>query len=109
MAALTLSNPTGAGTVEAYQNANAGGDSFPIPGPLVIKMKNASGANRTVTLVGQKQCNQGFTHSVAIGPIATGTTVDVAVNDRDRFADVNGKIQMTYDNEAGLSFAAYSR
>ncbi|HEY8410197.1 MAG TPA: hypothetical protein VIK76_02300 [Pyrinomonadaceae bacterium] len=108
MASLNLSIPGPAGTAEAYSAAGAGGDSFPLPRDLILKIKNASGANRTVTVVAQNPCNQGVLHDRVIGPIATGTTIDVPVpGGSDRFRDAGGRVQLTYDNNAGLSVLAY--
>ncbi len=107
MSQLNLSNPALSGTAEAYAAANAGGDSFPMPGRLIVKIKNASGAGRTVTFAGQKPCSQGALHNAAVS-VPAGSTVDVTLADANRFADSGGRVQMTYDSEVGLSFLAYA-
>ncbi len=107
MAALNLTTPTLAGANEAYTAAAAGGDSFPMPGTIIVKIKNTSGAARNVTLVAQKNCNQGFSHNNVVGPIPTAETWNVRVPDTSRFADANGRIQLTYDSSVGVSVLAY--
>lgn len=107
MAQLNLSQPGIAGAAEAFSAANAGGDSFPLPGPIVLKIKNASGANRTITVVAQNPCDQGVLHDRVYGPIATGTTFDAQIPGGKRFQDANGRVQLTYDNNAGVSVLAY--
>lgn len=107
MSVLNLVTPAAAGTAEALSAVSAGGDSFPIPAPLIIRAKNTDVAARTITLVGQKPCNQGFTHSATIVVAAGGGIVNARVNDVDRFRDANGRIQMTYDAATGLSVAAF--
>lgn len=107
MASLNLANPSASGSAEAYNAANAGGDSFPIPAPILIKMKNANGgAARNVTLVAQKPCSQGVLHNVVI-TIPAASVRDVRVTDIERFATASRRIQMTYDSEADLSFQAF--
>jgi hypothetical protein len=108
MAAQALSNPTLAGTAQAMVAASAGGDSFPLPVPLIIRVTNGGGVGRNVTIVAQKACNQGVLHSPPAIAVAAGTTVEIRVQDVDRFRDVNGRIQLTYDSEVGLTLAAYA-
>lgn len=107
MAAKALTTPGIAGSAEAYTAASAGGDSFPLPMPILVKLKNSGGAGRTVTFVGQTPCNQGVLHNAAIA-VGAGATIDVAIRDLNRFRDVNGLVQMTYDSEVGLSMQAYA-
>jgi uncharacterized iron-regulated membrane protein len=108
MAALNLANPSLSGTVETYAAAAAAGDSFPLGGPIVVKAKNASGAARNVTVVAQRPCNQGFTHSPAAINIADGVTKEIKIADVNRFANSSGRVELTYDVHTGLSVLAYS-
>jgi hypothetical protein len=107
MASLDLVTPAAAGTADALTAVTAGGDSFPIPRPIMLRLKNTDVAARTVTLVGQKPCNQGFTHSATINVPAGGGIVNARITDTERFRDANGRIQLTYDAATGLSVAAF--
>lgn len=106
MAALNLTTPALAGTAEAMAAANAGGDSFPLPGDITIRVTNANaGAARTVTIVGQNPCDQGFVHSQAVAVPAVSTRL-ISVPGGRRFSDSNGRVQLTYDNAADLTLSA---
>lgn len=106
MAAYSLSNPATTGTAEAFNAASVGGDSYPLPKPIMLHIKNASAAVRNVTLVAQRACSHGFLHNAVIGPIPAGATWEVPVNQVERFQDDGGKLQLTYDDPAGVSTKA---
>lgn len=107
MAQKNLTVPALSGSAEAYTAANAGGDSYPLPKAILVKLKNSGGVGRTVTLVAQKACNHGVLHDAAV-VVGAGATIDAQINDVDRFRDTNGRLQMTYDSEVGLSSQAYA-
>lgn len=102
MAAKTLSDFGPGGSVEGFTAASAGGDTFPLPTKIQLRFKNAAGAGRTVTLVGQRPCNHGVVHNQPVA-VADATTKVVIVEDVNRFRDEAGLIHLTYDNEAGLT------
>jgi hypothetical protein len=107
MSQKSLTVPGLIGLPESFTAASAGGDSYPLPMPILLKVKNSGGVARAVTLVAQNQCSQGVLHSATIA-IGIGATVDIEVVDINRFRDVNGKLQLTYDSEVGLSTQAYA-
>ena len=107
MASLNLTRPPAAGQAQAFTAAAAGGDSFPLPAPIVVKVNNTSGATRTVTVVAQRPCNQGFTHNATVS-CPTGVITEFPVSDVMRFQDGNARVQLTYDSATGVSVAAYA-
>lgn len=111
MASLPLTNPSQAGTLEAFSAASAGGDSFPFPKTIIIRIKNAAGAGRTITIVAQGVCSYGVAGSPAHDAVivtANATTTEVTVPDSPRYRDANGRIQLTYSSEVGVSVSAHS-
>jgi hypothetical protein len=110
MALIQLVSPAATGQAEpAMTAANAGGDSFPMPGPLLVRIKNAGAAARTITFVGQNKCNQGSLHNLVVVVANDSVIVNVPITDVIRFADVNGQLQLTYDAVTGVTVAAYAR
>lgn len=109
MAALALANPTLGGTTEAFAAADAAGDSFPMPTPLLVRARNNGVAARTITFVAQRACNQGVLHNAQVTIPNDNVPVDIRISDMGRFQDGNGRLQMTYDAAAGLSLAAYAQ
>lgn len=106
MALLNLFAPTLAGLARVLTAANVAGDSFPLPGPIIVTINNGSGAPINVTFVGSGVCSQGFLHNAVLA-VAAGATVDVYVADLARFADVNGRLQLTYSDVTTLTVGAY--
>lgn len=106
MASLNLTKPTTGGTLESLAAAGAAGDSFPLAGAIIVRAKNASGASRTITIVAQTACNHGVLHNGSV-VIADGETREFSITDVGRFADSNGRVQLTYNANAGLTLAAY--
>lgn len=109
MAALNLTTPGLAGTAETMTAAAVAGDSFPLPGDITIRVRNANvGAARNVTIVGQKACNYGVVHSAGPITVPANSTILIEVpGGDDRFRDGSGRVQLTYDNNADLTLAAY--
>lgn len=86
--------------------AAAAGDSFNNDGKTIFIVKNANvSTDRTVTIDSVTNCNQGFDHNG--GGTATQNKITIfgpfPIN---RFNDVNGKVQVTYDTEVDLTVAA---
>lgn len=109
MAALALSAAVSAGGAEpALVAAGGAGDSFPLNGPIVIKASANGAGPRTITFVAQKACNQGVLHNktFVVPNDATRNWIYVPQSEVDRFRDANGKIQLTYDSNAGLTIGA---
>src|SRR5262245_58451270 len=107
MATLTVQTIVLAGLEPAaLVAANGGGDDFAGSGREFVELANGSGADITVTINSQENCNQGFDHNQAvvvqagerrlIGPFPTG-----------RFNDPNGKVQMTYSGVTSLTVGVY--
>jgi hypothetical protein len=111
MASLNLSAPPSAGGAEpALTAAGAGGDSFPLNGPIVIEASANGAGARTITLVAQNACNQGVLHNKAyvVPNDATRHWIYIPASQVDRFRDVNGRVQLTYDSNAGLTIGAHA-
>jgi len=110
MASLSLMVPPAAGGAQpALTAAGAAGDSFPLPGAITIETSNNGAAARTITLVAQNACNQGFLHNKTylVPNDSTRHWIDVPASQVERFRDVNGRIQLTYDVNTGLTIGAH--
>ena len=110
MAVLAVQQITRAGLDPALAAAAAGGDAFPNTGRVFLRVANANvGAARTVTIASQLPAG-------AIPQGAAKADVDVAVPASDErwigpfdpaaFNDANGRVVVTYDDEADVSVAA---
>lgn len=111
MASLNLSAPPSAGGAEpALVAAGVAGDSFPLNGPIVIQTSNNGAAARTITFVAQNACNQGVLHNKTylVPNDASRNWIYVPANEVPRFRDANGRIQLTYDSNAGLTIGAHA-
>ena len=86
--------------------ADAAGDQFPNAGVTGFWVENTSGAQRTVTIAGQLNCDHGFLHDapVAVPDGFTGFIASKLLE--NRFSPGVTEVQVTYDNEAGLRVAA---
>ena len=112
MAVLAVQEITRAGLDSALAAAAAGGDSFPNTGRAFLRVANANvGAARTVTIASQLPAG-------AIPQGAVKADVEVAVPaseerfigpfDPAAFNDANGRVVVTYDDEADVSVGAVS-
>ncbi len=94
-----------AGIVPTFNTAQAGGDEFVNSGNIMIHAKNVNaGATRTITVDAPSNCNLDYTHDVDIVVPISGERISGPFPKR-WFNDTDGRIQMTYDNEADLTIA----
>lgn len=88
-------------TLPTLAGVDGEGNYFTNSGRHFISVKNASGAERTVTIVTQTECTLGTKHNVAI-VFAAGTEKLIGPFPKARFNDEDGYIQITY-SDAGDS------
>lgn len=106
MASLNLQNPTQAGIAQSEAAAAAGGDSFPLADGILLRVRlAASGASRTVTIVGQNPCNFGVTHSNAVVCPDNATTI-IFIPGTNQFRDANNRVQLTYSAVTNMFVSA---
>ena len=105
MATLTIQNITLSGLTPSFVSAASGGDEFSNNGRTFIYIKNANGATaRQVTVTSQTNCNQGFTHDVAVSvPASSEELIGPFANSR---FNVAGVTSVSYDDETDLTIAA---
>lgn len=100
MAALATQSITGA---VSYAAADVAGDTYDFAPGVFLHFKNVNGASRTVTVVGQIECNQGFLHNLDFVVPANNELFIAPVD--GSFADESGEIHLTYSAVVGLSLA----
>jgi len=88
----------------AYVAASAGGDVIlNNNGRTYLVVKNTSGAPRVVTVDSQHDCDQGFDHD-EVATLQDGEEHVLGPWPVSRF---QSSVDVTYDDEAGLSIAAF--
>lgn len=112
MAVLAVQQIARTGLAPALAAAAAGGDAFPNAGKVFLRVANANvGAARTVTVASQ----------IPTGAIPEGTAkTDLAVNvpasserwigpfEPASWNDANGRVVVTYDDEADLTVGVFA-
>ncbi len=94
-----------AGIVPTFWAATAGGDEFVNSGNIIIHAKNANGgATRTITVDAPNNCSLAYAHDVTIVVPISGERIS-GVFPKAWFNDTDGRVQITYDNEADLTIA----
>lgn len=108
MALLNVTVPGKTGVAPPLVATAGGGDSFPILGTdQKFHFKNTDVAGRTVTLIAQKACPLGVLHNIVLAvPAGTERVIDGV--DPAYYADVNGRVQLTYDAATGLTAGSYA-
>lgn len=104
MTTLTVQEPTPSGVVVSTAAAAALGDEFANTGKEILEVTNGSGGALTVTVTAQKACSHGTLHNGG-GSVAAGATKRFGPFPRDRFNDINGKVQVTYSGVTSLTVA----
>lgn len=107
MAVLTVQDMTTSGLEVVFVAAGVAGDSFMNDGNTFLRVKNGDVSDKTVTIASPINCNQGFTHNVAI-VVTAGEERDIGPFLRNRFNDDTGKVNITYSAITSVTVAAIS-
>lgn len=91
-----------AGITPTLASAASGGDEWVNSGRDIIHVKN-SGAETTVIVNSQVNCNQGVDHDETITIPATTGWKMIGPFPKDRFNDAAGKVQITYGDHTNLT------
>lgn len=104
---ITTQVPGYPGAVITYQAAGTGviGDSFYNDGMTVLRVKNTSGGDVTVTVKGVNRCSQNFLHDNVV-VVHTGTEETIGPFDPGRFSDGLGMCEVTYSSTTSVTVAA---
>lgn len=89
------------------RTAAAAGDAFENDGQTMIRLVN-TGTEKTVTFNAVTNCSQGFDHNLAVVVPATTGDVWVGPFPTARFNNTDGRVDMTYSSETGVTFAVLS-
>src|SRR5215212_4660189 len=112
MAVLPVRRASATGSALTTQAAAGGGDSFPNDGNTNLLVINSGGAPRTVTFDAPNACSFGVVHAshdyVATIP-NDSVPYQVGPFSKERFNDVNDRVQVTYDSATGVAVAAVAR
>ena len=112
MAVLAIQQIARTGLNPALAAAAAGGDAFPNVGRVFLRVVNANvGAARTVTITSQLPAG-----AIPEGAVKTDAEVSVPASserwigpfDPGSWNDANGRVVVTYDDEADLTVGAYA-
>ena len=110
MAVLAVQQITRAGLDAALAAAAAGGDAFANTGRAFLRVSNAHlSAARTVTIASQLPAGaipQGAAKSDVIVAVPASEERFIGPFDPAAFNDANGRVVVTYDDEADLTVAA---
>lgn len=107
MAVLAVTTPTLTGTVAAPVAAAGGGDSFPNDGYTMFRVINGSGVSINVTFdapgfTGPDQANA--VDGDVVKPVGAGVTRYFGpFTDKQRFNDVNGRVNVSYSAVATVT------
>ncbi len=112
MAVLAVQQISRAGLDAALAAAAAGGDAFPNTGRVFLRVANAHiSAARTVTIASQLPAGaipQGAAKTdIAVAVLATEERW-IGPFDPAAFNDANGRVVVTYDDEADLTVGAFA-
>lgn len=88
-----------------FSTASSGGDTIEnAEERTMVRVINAAGTARTVTIEAQNNCNHGFTHDIVL-VTANGDDITTGAFDKERFNDANGDLVITYSSEVGITLA----
>lgn len=116
MAAITPVTLSGSDHIDEAINAGtfagtavaAGGDyvAFSDGYNVLLMVKNANAAARTITVHSQRNDDQGFENDDSQA-IAQNDVFVMGPYSKGRWADANGRLQMTYTSEVDVTVLAY--
>jgi hypothetical protein len=103
MADIPVQRPTLTGLNVAFVAA-AAGDTFQNDGNVKLRVKNAAGVARVVTVVSGKPCSFGVIHAAhdSVTSVPAGGEREIGPFPRDRF---NSNPSVTYDLTASVTVA----
>ena len=104
MATLSVQSPTTSGIALSFGSAASGGDQFLNDGKSILLVKNGDSSAKTVTVAGQRTCNQGSTHNAAVS-VAAGAQEAIGPFNPAFFNDPNGYVQVTYSAVTSVTVA----
>ncbi len=108
MAILNVQDVGASGLAPAFAAAAAGGDEFPLSEHVVLRVKNGGAASITVTLKTKKPSNYGESNDVVFN-VAAGAEMSIrpgAIKGGiERFANGNGRAEVTYSAVASVTVA----
>jgi hypothetical protein len=111
MASLATQKGTAAGVALTYASAAGGGDDFICTGREYFHAKNASGGAITVTFTSgaasANVCSFGIANAAHDLAVVVGAGADRLIGpfSKDRFADANGSVHVTYSGVTSLTVA----
>lgn len=113
MAVLTVQQIDRTGLDPALAAADAAGDSFPNSGQQFLRVANANvGAARQVTVASQIPAGgvpQGAAKTNLVVSVPASSERWIGPFDPGSWNDANGRVVVTYDNEADLTVGAYAQ
>ena len=104
MAAMTVQTLAEAGTSLTFTAVNSP-DTFVNDGRTMLRVKNASGGNITVTIAKVTNCNQGFSHDRVATVVAATGDVTMGPFTIQRFS---ATCTVTYSATASVTSAAWN-
>jgi len=102
--ALTPQVMVAAGLEAVLAAANADGSYFQNSGRDFIWVKNGTTVSRNVIIDSPTACNQGSAHDVTVA-VSSAEERLIGPFPIDRFNDADGRVNMTFSSEVGLTIA----
>lgn len=102
--ATTLTKQGSETTAITYSAADITGNNFLNGGQEHLHVRNAGGGAVLVTILSQRQCDQGFTHNKTVS-VPAGSDRKIIAFDPIRFNDAGGKVNITYDQVTSVTVA----
>lgn len=92
------------GVSVTFSSADAGGDTFRNSGRNILVVKNEDASPKQVTVVAQKECNQGHLHDI-VADVGAGEEYYFENLEKVRFNNDNEKVEVSYDDVTSLKVA----
>lgn len=97
------------GITPSFTAVSAIADDFYLSnnGHTLLHVKNESAGSINVTVTGENECNQGYTHDETIA-VGAGVEKIIGVFSIARFNDnATGKVKINFDTATDVSYTAY--
>ncbi|MCP5018915.1 MAG: hypothetical protein GY938_27105 [Ketobacter sp.] len=102
MATLTVQTALITGVAVTYNSAAAGGDDFPSTGQEIIIIRNASGAERTITITTTQVIETDLDVEDRVVAVADGTDEMIGAFSIGLYSN---SVAIAYDSETNVSVA----